>query len=59
MARYEPAPPKAGHVISAAVWKFDHGRGLFRLTQVVYEPRKRRTAEPDHPTVARRQGLLL
>lgn len=56
--RYEPAPPKPGHVITAAVWKFDHGRKYWRLQQVCYEPRKRREAEPE-PAAKRRQGSLL
>ena len=54
---YDPVPPKAGHVIAAATWKWDRNRNLFRLQQVVYEPRKR--AVPESKPERRRQGLLL
>jgi hypothetical protein len=58
--RYDPAPSKPSHVIAAAVWKYDRARKRYRLQQVCYEPRKRRErAEPEPPSVKRRQGLLL
>lgn len=57
--RYDPAPPKPGHVITAAVWKFDHGRKVWRLQQVCYEARKRKEREVEPPIAKRRQGLLL
>jgi hypothetical protein len=48
--KYEAIPPRVGHTIAAAVWKFDRARKLFRLTQVVYEPRVRvKVEKPDRP----------
>lgn len=55
MSRADPVPPKPGHVVAAAVWKWDGKR--YRLQQVIYEPRKR--AERPEPKAQRRQGLLL
>lgn len=54
MPAYDPVPPRAGHVVAAAAWKWDGKR--YRLQQVIYEPKKR--AEPE-PKAARRQGLLI
>jgi hypothetical protein len=54
MAKHDAIPPKPGHVVAAAAWKWDGQR--YRLQQVIYEPRKR--AEPE-PPAARRQGLLI
>lgn len=57
--RAEAIPPKPGHVVTAAVWKFDRARNCMRLQQVCYEPRKRREPDPELPISARRRGLLL
>lgn len=45
---YDPVPPKAGHVVVGAAWKWDGRR--YRLQQVIYEPKKQ---------AERRQGMLI
>lgn len=55
---YDLVPPKAGHVVVGAAWKWDRERKRYRLQQAIYEPRKRREPEPDRQGRAR-QGLLI
>lgn len=54
---FDQAPERAGFVITAAVWKFDRGR--WRLQQVCYEPRGRKSAEAKPSSGRIRRGAVM